>query len=97
MTIYVGSRYENDPVDRVIVPTGEFVPAVYHSRPPEVQFFGYSLHVCGYGERLEQLAAEHLSDPELFWVIANANPEVFYPDDIPVGTVLRIPNIRVLG
>lgn len=97
MTIYVGSRYENDPVDRVLVPSGEFIPTVYHQDMPRFQVFGYSLHVCGYGERLDQLAADHLGDPELSWVIANANPEVFYPDDLPVGTVLRIPDIRVLG
>lgn len=96
MTIYVGSRYENDPVDRVLV-DDEYVPTLYHSPPPPMQAFHYSLHVCGYGERLDALAAQLLGDPELSWVIANANPEVFYPDQIPVGTVLRIPDARVLG
>lgn len=97
MTIYVGSRYEDDPVDRVLAASGEFVPAVYHQDSPRVQIFGYALHVAGYGERMDLLAATHLGDPELSWIIANANPEIFYPDDIPVGTVLRIPSARVLG
>lgn len=97
MTIYIGSRYENDAVDRVLTSSGEYVPTVYHSDPPEVQVFGYSLHVAEHGERLDALASRVLGDAELWWVIANANPEVFYPDDIPIGTVLRIPRVRVLG
>lgn len=97
MTIFIGSRYESDPVDRVLTHQGEFVPTVYHQLPPAVQAFNFSLRVCGYGERLDQIAAEELGDPELSWVIANANPEVLYPDQIPVGTVLRIPDARVLG
>lgn len=97
MSIYVGSRYEADEIDRVETPSGEWVATIIHTRTPEVQVFGYSLHVVQYGDRLDTLAAQHFGDPELFWVIANANPEVFYPDQIPVGTVLRIPDARVLG
>ena len=74
MTIYVGSRYENDPVDRVLTVSGEYIPTVYHSAPPEVQVFGYGLHVVEHGDRMDALAAEHLGDPELWWIIANANP-----------------------
>lgn len=97
MTIYVGSRYENDTVDRVLVSSGQYVPTIYHQDMPEQQVFGFSLHVAEYGERLDLLAAQYLGDAELGWVIANANPELFYPDQIPVGTVLRIPDARVLG
>lgn len=97
MTIYIGSRYENDPVDRVITQSGEYIPTIYHQDMPEVQTFSFGLVTTGYGERLDAIAARELGDPELWWVIANANPEVFYPDDLPVGTVLRIPDSRVLG
>lgn len=97
MTIYVGSRYENDTVDRVRTPSGEHIPTVYHSDPPDFQVFGYGVHVAQIGDRFDRLAAEHLGDPELYWAIANANPELFYPDEIPPGTVLRIPRVRILG
>lgn len=97
MTIFVGSRYENDPVDRVLTASGEYVPTVYHQRMPSVQVFGFSLHTCGFGERLDYLAAQYYEDPELSWIIANANPELFYPEMIPTGTVLRVPDVRVLG
>ena len=94
--IYAGSRYEDDPVDRVEV-DGVYTPTVYHAPPPLVQGFSFALHVAEYGTRLDTLASSFYGDPELSWVIANANPEVLYPDQIPVGTVLRIPDGRVLG
>ena len=97
MTIFVGSRYENDPVDRVLVSSGDYVPTVYHQGAPDVQVFGFSIYTAGYGERLDTLAHRFFGDAELGWAIANANPELFYPDQIPVGTVLRIPDARVLG
>lgn len=97
MTIFVGSRYEEDPVDRVLTTTGEFVPTIYHQIMPRLQVFDFSLYTTGYGERLDYLAARFYGDPELGWIIANANPELFYPEQIEIGTVLRIPDARVLG
>lgn len=94
--IYVGSRYEDDPVERTFV-GGEYKPTVYHSPPPWLQSFAFSVYFAEQGTRLDTLASEFYNDPELGWVIANANPELFYPDEIPVGTVLRIPDARVLG
>ena len=38
-----------------------------------------------------ELAAIHLGDPQLYWRIAGVNPHVAYPDEIPYGTLLRIP------
>lgn len=97
MSIYLGSRYENDAVDRVLTHKGEFIPTVYHQVMPLLQVFGFSLYTTGYYERLDSLADRFLGDSELGWIIANANPELFYPDFIPTGTVLRIPDARVLG
>lgn len=94
--IYAGSRYEDDPVDRVLV-DGVYTPTIYHAPPPVLQGFAYSVYLSEYGTRLDALAASIYGDPELGWVIANANPELLYPDQIPVGTVLRIPDARVLG
>ena len=95
MTIYVGSRYEEDTVDRVRAGSEDYAAAVYHQAPPLVQVFSYGLHYVVQGDRLDMLAATYLGDAELSWVLANANPELFYPDDIPAGTVLRIPNVRI--
>ena len=42
-------------------------------------------------QTFDELAATHLGDPQLYWRIAGVNPHVPYPDEIPVGTRLRIP------
>ena len=44
-------------------------------------------------QTFDELAATHLGDPQLYWRIAGVNPHVPYPDEIPVGTRLRIPRV----
>jgi len=51
----------------------------------------YVVMVTMAGQTFEQLASMHLSDPQLYWRIAELNPQVPYPDEIPAGTRLRIP------
>jgi len=51
----------------------------------------YTVVVSTGGQTFEGLAAMHLSDPQLYWRIAELNPQVPYPDEIPAGTRLRIP------
>ncbi len=47
-------------------------------------------HVVAEGERLDNVTADYLGDPEQFWRIADAN-RAMRPDDlITVGRVLRI-------
>ena len=49
--------------------------------------------VAVYGQTFQELASNYLGDPKLFWKIADMNPHVPYPDEIPMGTVIRIPEI----
>lgn len=51
----------------------------------------YVVVVSMEGQTFEELASQHLSDPQLYWRIAELNPQVPYPDEIPAGTRLRIP------
>lgn len=53
-------------------------------------------HVVREDQRLDQLASFYYNDPEMWWVIAAANPEIFYPEDLPAGTTLRIPDASPL-
>jgi len=48
-------------------------------------------HIVTQGERLDNIAAKFLGDPELFWRIADANGAM-RPEDLVqiVGTVLKI-------
>lgn len=54
----------------------------------EVKYFQY---VAREGDTFQKIAARVLNDGTRYWEIADINPQVEWPDTIPVGTVLRIP------
>lgn len=87
--IFEGSRYQTADLSAVPDVGGVYHVTVFRAMPgvPE----GLDLALVGEGLRLDILAHRLLGDPELWWQIADANPEVLYPDEIPVGTLLRIP------
>lgn len=91
MTIFVGSRYEYEPVDRVLGSDGDFHATVYRVPGPTLgEDYTFKSHIVIEGDRLDVLAAEFYGDSELWWLIAEANLELFDFDPAP-GTVLRIP------
>jgi hypothetical protein len=49
-------------------------------------------HVVTQGERLDNITARYLTDPEQFWRLCDANP-VLWPNDLTarIGRRLRIP------
>lgn len=51
----------------------------------------YYQYVSRDGDNFELLAAKILGDGKRYWEIADINPQVKWPNGIPVGTVLRIP------
>lgn len=89
MSIGPTSRYANGVVTRMPDGTGTFnlsvLRTVPRSRVP------YSLYVWQSGDRPDLLAKSVYGDPSLWWVIFDANPQVLYPLNVPVGTVIRIP------
>lgn len=87
--IYEDSRYSLDPVYRVQAADGVVRPTVYaDGQPINPPFFN---HVVVGGERFDTLAARYLGNAEFWWHIADANPEVFYPEDLIPGSIIRIP------
>jgi hypothetical protein len=42
-------------------------------------------------DNLPDLAYNVYSDPSLWWVIADANPEILLWDVVPIGTIIRLP------
>lgn len=92
--IYEHSRYadaEIETIDR----DGETVRAIR-----TVSYYGRDFiarkHTVVEGQRFDQLAWQYYRDPEMWWLIAAANPEWLYPDRIPGGTVVRIPDVAPL-
>ena len=51
----------------------------------------YMSHRARSGDTFENLAARYLGSPLFYWKIADINPQVVFPDYIPVGTNIRIP------
>jgi len=50
-------------------------------------------HIVQAGDRIDLLAYRHLGDPTLWWIICDYN-DIFFPLDLEVGTVLRVPSIE---
>lgn len=86
------SRYNNVPVLTHTFPDGRQV--AYLARrvvPPPERFTTLRMHTVVEGDRLDNLAARHLGDPEQYWKICDAN-RALRPDELVeiVAAKLRI-------
>lgn len=89
--IVAGSRYANQPVLTVpIDAAGHTNQAVFRLSPQRPATFQY--YRVQIGERLDTIAYKVLGRPDLWWVIADANPEIVYPDNLVTGSIIRIPS-----
>ncbi len=86
--IYNGSRYATS--------------NVFYDRDNDIVFLGNpkSLFSDKMGDieivftsdmRVDLLAYKYYNDPQLDWVIMQANPQFASPEDIPVGSLIKIP------
>lgn len=91
-----GSRYAQALVVRVTLSDGTYQWAVLGERWATLQNMAYRYRTVQQGDRLDLIAMREYGDPLLWWIIARSNPEVFYPDELPVGAVLRIPDASVV-
>ncbi len=86
------SRYAKTPLASLTMPDGTEV--TYLKRrfvPPPENFALLQEHTVTEGERLDQIAAKYLGDPEQFWKICDANGAV-RPNELlePLGRTIRI-------
>lgn len=91
----VTSRYNSIPTATYDFPDGRQV--VYLLRrflPDSEKFTVLTEHLLTQGERLDNITARYLGDPEQFWRVCDANnamqPEEL-TDDAHIGQRLRIP------
>lgn len=88
--ILTGSRYVGQPVVHLVVDAeGDTAACVFGPPPSTSATFYY--HTVVQGDRLDNLANDLYGVPDYWWKIAFANPEIFYPDDLVVGSIIRIP------
>jgi hypothetical protein len=86
------SRYHGVPIRTLTAPGGRQVAYLGRRFVPAPERFALlSEHVVVEGDRLDNLAAHYLGDPEAFWRIADAN-NAMNPTDLTgeVGRLLRI-------
>ena len=57
----------------------------------EISSERYSTYISKDGDSFDIIATRVYRDPTQYWRIANINPHVKFPNEIPVGTQLRIP------
>ena len=86
------SRYA--PIETTMIEDADGIVTIYLRRrfvPPPERFSLLTEHQVTQGERLDNITAQHLDDPEQFWRICDANRAV-KPDDLTViiGRRLRI-------
>jgi nucleoid-associated protein YgaU len=55
------------------------------------QVVNYYQYISKDNDSFESIASKTFGDGLRYWEIADVNPQVKWPDRIPVGTVLRIP------
>jgi hypothetical protein len=88
----VTSRYSG--IETAQLQVGEDRIVVYVRRrflPQPEELAQVQQHIVSAGERLDQVAAAYLNDPEQFWRVADANAAM-RPEDLmtPVGRLLRV-------
>jgi hypothetical protein len=88
--ITTGSRYMGQPVITVPTPTGHNT-AVFGPPPSGIPDYVYYTVVVG--DRLDLIAQRMWGVPDYWWKIADVNPEVWYPDDLVIGSNIRIPSL----
>lgn len=84
------SRYANSTV--VTLDVGGTSRQVIVPGVQEAYTFPYISHTLTADERVDQLAQTYYGDATQWWQIADGNPEILDWDNVPPGTVLRIPN-----
>lgn len=92
MTVFSNSRYR---FRRMILTTDETNTTNSVHKIPITTDIGpgtYRKYVCRARDTFESLASRFYDDADKWYVIADANPEVFFPLDLTSGTEIRIPN-----
>lgn len=91
MPIYEGSRNQTGRVLRVKAADGVVRPTIFQDPHWLENDFDFVYYTFKENDRLDKLAYRLYGTSEYWWAIARVNPELLYCDNIPVGTVIRIP------
>ena len=91
--IYASSRYHNQVIDYIqIKPGGNITPNVFYQFD-DLYNKTFTLYAFKQGDKLYQLSYRFFGRPDMWWAIAEMNPEVQDFTRIQPGTLLRIPSV----
>lgn len=89
--ISLNSRYVTEKVARV-VDSASVSRQIIIQRPVRTRVFDFTYYQWQEGDRIDVIAQAYFDDERLWYVIAEANPEILVWNSLAVGTVIRIPN-----
>lgn len=93
MPIYSGSRYNDAVVDYFRKEEyGQSSPIVIYTTD-SLNSISFFLHYYTSGETLHGLSQRYFRRPDLWWTIAEYNPEITDFMSIPEGSRIRIPRV----
>lgn len=93
------SRYHDTEIATYEAPDGREITYLRRSfRPLESDAVAHAEHAVVEGERLDNITARYLGDPEQFWRVADAN-HALHPEwlTVEIGRRLRIPLMSLKG
>ncbi|MFE9834039.1 hypothetical protein ACFYP4_02650 [Streptomyces sp. NPDC005551] len=91
MTIAAGSRYANNAVQPILGRDG-ITRQTIMARQASARVYTVVDYVWNYGDRPDLIAGQAYGDETMWWVIAQANPQILDWTELAPGTVVRIPN-----
>jgi len=88
--ISLASRYTKDYVGRVT--ENNVTRTIIVKKPVRPNTFDFTYYQWFDGDRIDLVARDYFDDERLWYVIADANPEILVWTEVAVGTVIRIPS-----
>lgn len=93
MTISSTSRYATSQVVTITGPDGTPRQVIVPSEQVPYSFnFVFHIVTGTEDDRADLLAANYYGNAQLWWMIADANPEILNWTSLDTGTVIRIPS-----
>ena len=86
-----GSRYHGISTKTFVTPDGRMVPYLSRRFAPQPEAFAtLAYRSVAEGERLDQIAAETIGNPEAFWLHCDANRAIWAEELEETGRQLRL-------
>lgn len=92
MAVSLTSRYRQNQIG--IIPSRDGIPrqAILH-RFPDAVVLRVVEHLWTRYDRIDLLAARYYGNETSWWMIARANPAIADWTSVPIGSIVRIPNV----